>query len=188
MKYIIDIDKGNPFTDGQNNKLYKAKGFASLVFDQIGLDKLEFYKGITKEEYDQALEKGYAACLVDIENAKDLLKEMPESLRERWFGYKSAELCCLNCHSEDIIGITKEWKEDRDKTPEINVGDIVEYSENTFVVTRVLPYGETFTLDLLCTDGAAYYDVVPSEVRKLDQPNVAAQLQALLIQIKGDET
>ena len=149
--------------------------------------KIVPYTSITKEEYDQALEKGYASCLIDIENAKDLLKEMPASLRERWFGYKSAELCCLNCHSEDIIGITKEWKEDRDKAPEISVGDIVEYSDNPFVVTRVTPYGETCSLDLLCTDGAAYYDVVPSEVEKLNQPNVADKLRELLSQIKGGQ-
>lgn len=186
MKYIIDIDKDKPFTDGQNNKLYRASGFTSLVFDKYGLEKLEPYKGLAKKEYDEALEKGYAACLVDIENAKDLLKEMPAELRERWFGRKSAEICCLEFHSEDIIDITKKWAKNRNLI-DISVGDIVEYNENTYIVTRVLPYGETHTLDLLCTDGAAYYDVVPSEVKKLDIPNVGAQLHALLNQIIEEE-
>jgi len=40
-KFVIDIDLDNPLQDHNGHKVYKAKGFNSLVFDETGLQKLE---------------------------------------------------------------------------------------------------------------------------------------------------
>lgn len=55
MKYVIEID--NEFKDFHGNKLYKAKGFNSLVFDQNGLDKLEKYEAF--QTYNKGYQQGY---------------------------------------------------------------------------------------------------------------------------------
>lgn len=55
MKYIIEIE--NEFKDFYGNKLYKAKGFNSLVFDQNGLDKLEKYEAF--QTYNKGYQQGY---------------------------------------------------------------------------------------------------------------------------------
>ena len=44
MKYIIEINDIPMTTPELGKKLYKAKGFNSLVFDQNGLDKLEKFE------------------------------------------------------------------------------------------------------------------------------------------------
>lgn len=49
-KYVIEI--AEEFTDSNNNKLYRIKGFNSLVFDKNGLYKLTKYK-----DYEEALDK-----------------------------------------------------------------------------------------------------------------------------------
>ena len=84
MKYIINIDKDKVFTDGQNKKLYKAKGFNSLVFDEEGLSKLEpitsdvagymtseelqAIKDMAKKDgYDSGREDGYDKCKAELE-------------------------------------------------------------------------------------------------------------------------
>lgn len=55
MKYIIEIE--NEFKDSYGNKLYKANGFNSLVFDQNGLDKLEKYEAF--QTYNKGYQQGY---------------------------------------------------------------------------------------------------------------------------------
>lgn len=51
-KYIIEIED-TPFTSpGSENELYKATNFRSLVFDEIGLSKLE-KTGVAKVQRDE---------------------------------------------------------------------------------------------------------------------------------------
>lgn len=54
MKYIIEIED-DPFVKG-GKELYKCKPFNSLVFDKIGLGKLEPYNEMTKEDAIRYLE------------------------------------------------------------------------------------------------------------------------------------
>lgn len=65
MKYIIEI--GDEFKDSCGNKLYKAEGFTSLVFDQHGLDKLKKYDAF------QTYNKGYQVGYEDARKKFDLL-------------------------------------------------------------------------------------------------------------------
>lgn len=54
MKYIIDIED-KPFESDGGEKLYRAKRFKSLVFDQRGLDKLQ---KINEQELEEEFSVG----------------------------------------------------------------------------------------------------------------------------------
>ena len=57
-KYIIDIVDMPYQNDGDGKKLYRARYFNSLVFDEDGLDKLEKYEQIQKEDLADAYQDG----------------------------------------------------------------------------------------------------------------------------------
>ena len=81
MKYTIEIDTDKVFTDGQNNKLYRAKGFNSLVFDKNGLDKLEPVEKAWDSELEkhrrEAYDKGYADGKADATDT-DMIGELKQ--------------------------------------------------------------------------------------------------------------
>ena len=66
MKYIIEINDTPMTTPELGKKLYKAKGFNSLVFDQNGLDKLEKFETTSMIDKSNFSEEQYR---LDIENA-----------------------------------------------------------------------------------------------------------------------
>ena len=92
MKYTIEIDTDKVFTDGQNNKLYRAKGFNSLVFDKCGLDKLEPVEKAWENELEkhrrEAYDKGYADGKADAIYDTDMIDELKQVEYIR--GYNSA--------------------------------------------------------------------------------------------------
>lgn len=45
-KFVIEIDRC--FTDSYGNKLYRIKGFSSLVFDENGITKLTPYEDVVQ--------------------------------------------------------------------------------------------------------------------------------------------
>jgi hypothetical protein len=47
-KFVIEIDRC--FTDSYGNKLYRIKGFSSLVFDENGITKLTPYEDVVQIE------------------------------------------------------------------------------------------------------------------------------------------
>ena len=66
MKYIIEIED-TPFTEVTSETvLYKAKNFNSLVFDIVGLDKLEKFETTSMIDKSNFSEEQYR---LDIENA-----------------------------------------------------------------------------------------------------------------------
>lgn len=66
-KFVIEVEK--EFLDENNNKLYKMKGFNSLVFDENGIRKLEKFvpQIINPDDYDHCEVCEYA-CVPDNEN------------------------------------------------------------------------------------------------------------------------
>ena len=66
-KYIIEIEDKPFYQDKLEKPVYKAKNFNTLVFDKLGLSKLEKYEEhlITKGELDEMYNKGYKAGLKD---------------------------------------------------------------------------------------------------------------------------
>lgn len=100
MKYTIEIDTDKVFTDGQNNKLYRVKGFNSLVFDKCGLDKLEPIEKTWEDELEkhrrEAYDKGYADGKADATYNTDLIDELKQveyirGLEDGYKGYKHLE-------------------------------------------------------------------------------------------------
>ena len=59
MRYIIEIEE-EPYVRRGENALYRAKGFNSLVFDQVGLDKLTPFNKELEESYQKGLCDGKA--------------------------------------------------------------------------------------------------------------------------------
>jgi len=60
-KFIIEIDK--MYLDYNGNKLYKVKGFNSLVFDEHGLQKLTAYSDMSHNiemDPEETLSHAYA--------------------------------------------------------------------------------------------------------------------------------
>lgn len=74
MKYVIEIND-HPMNDSCTPALYRAKGFRTLVFDEVGLNKLtplsDAIGDIIKEEreeaynigYDKGYDKAHAECV-----------------------------------------------------------------------------------------------------------------------------
>ncbi len=59
-KYIIELED-TPFTKQDGSRLYRVKGFNSLVFDDVGLSKLTPYdkRAIVHEAYERGKVIGY---------------------------------------------------------------------------------------------------------------------------------
>ena len=65
-KYLLEVESIYTDVNNPNKRLYKMKGFNSLVFDENGIEKLEeYYK--TREEYTRIYEIGYRSALADIQ-------------------------------------------------------------------------------------------------------------------------
>ena len=94
-KFIIEIDKIYANTTNHGcEKVYRIKGFNSLVFDEYGLDKLEKYdcnKEFTsgKSEGMEMCEKYYQQGLNDMWEAITLISGLYHNNIEDIFGYKT---------------------------------------------------------------------------------------------------
>ena len=123
-----------------------------------------------------------------IEDASNLLAFVSRDFIQECFpNEKGWDLFDLNAKYGLAVVIKefKKWQEQKKQAEEeIKVGDWVEHFENTFIVTRT---PDSDTLDMICTDGACYYGVKPSECKKLDKPDVADKLQALFEDLEGDK-
>ena len=56
-KYIIELDEEPYVNETGDIRLYRAKGFNSLVFDEYGIDKLVPYRECDDEYDDEYIEK-----------------------------------------------------------------------------------------------------------------------------------
>lgn len=65
-KFVLEVEAVFRDQSDPNTKLYKMKGFNSLVFDDNGIEKLEKYYR-SGEEYQRLVQIGYANALKDIE-------------------------------------------------------------------------------------------------------------------------
>lgn len=65
-KFVLEVESVFCDQSDRNTKLYKMKGFNSLVFDENGIEKLEKYYR-SGEEYQKLVSIGYAKALKEIE-------------------------------------------------------------------------------------------------------------------------
>ena len=55
-KYVIELEDDPFVCFGNQDRLWRAKGFNSLVFDENGLKKLKPYKGVSSTKYAEDME------------------------------------------------------------------------------------------------------------------------------------
>lgn len=132
-KYVIEIS--DIFTDGDGSKLFKIKGFNSLVFDYHGLGKLsrlddeinlvrdKVLKEVGNKRYSEGYTDGAYAQLRECENVMmDYISvSNDKEFLKGYYGLASLRDVLKTHNLEDVI---KDYKE-RDEHV-ISVGDVVE--------------------------------------------------------------
>lgn len=123
-KFIIEVgsEYGNSGSSGPN-KLYRIKGFNSLVFDEEGFRRLKKYESPEKEEIDAG----------DCQVAIGRLLGLTNREREVIFGSEQLSECLwwAALHMKDFVRKLKEY----DRV--VVVGDEVESEVGTFVITEI---------------------------------------------------
>ena len=122
-RFIIEID--DIFRDEHGKPLYRIKGFNSLVFDEVGIEKLKKYDKIKERKaahdlgYEHGLEEAWAAagkieCDIPIKNIYGLFGyDMPGDI----FRYVDpGEAVCRIRKYEERMALEKQ---------QLNVGDVV---------------------------------------------------------------
>lgn len=198
MKYIIEIEEKplcvfDKDTQTYFPRLWRVKGFNSLVFDEDGLSRLEelnsdyineHFGDLQDEEYD----KGYAQCQDDygdaLKHAKDtayqrglndawecarkLFSSMAESDIEKVFPIEwnnGGFRALINLQPQEAIAKLKAYEEKQ--SDKIEVGDEVNWSSDIFIVTRIYqPYGKKEQCDGIDDDGCVYHDVLMDDLEK----------------------
>lgn len=123
-KYIIELED-EPFEDIDANRLWRVKGFKSLVFDKNGLDKLTLYD----DAEQRGAEKAWKLARWCFKDASDSYLEMAFPFEWNHGGYRRiADMPYIQA-----AGRYETWM----KRNEINVGDevkLVKSNEKAVVV------------------------------------------------------
>ena len=112
-KYIIEIGEE---IDTEKGKLFRIKGFNSLVFDYNGLMRLEPHIEVTEEEVGE--EEHYEGLMEAWVACKEILELSPAE-RNYLFGYEDPKYILRMYEPEEAIEIMKNRKEEGDQTDEI---------------------------------------------------------------------
>lgn len=139
-KYIIELED-EPFEDIDAERLWRVKGFKSLVFDENGLEILSSYKEPETER--EAAQKAWelARELVCIMNKKEFSKYFDVDYEKR------TDILYMPYH------VIKDSYEERKKiNSEIKVGDEVSDCTGTGVVVEI----SEDCLRILYSNGASY--------------------------------
>ena len=159
-RFLIEIDKVVKVFSNDAEKLYKIKGFNSLVFDKYGLDKLPMLPVPirTDNDMEEAKKEAYEAGLKDAwEVARKIccssscggmnLREIDEIFDCSNFDD------IFNLHSpKKAVEKIKEYEEEKEK---IHVGDVVKHKKNenvVLVVTRIYGDGDFSGMKITKTD------------------------------------
>lgn len=125
-KFITEIDdlfKGKTTYGKDDERLYRIKGFNSLVFDGDGLNQLPIYsKNIM---IDMMIEDGYNKGLNDMWEAITLISGLYHNNIEDIFGYKTLNDVTKYNSAEDFIEKIKYYDKQRKSKEFIKIGDEV---------------------------------------------------------------
>ena len=177
MKYIIEIEEKplcvfDKDTQTFFPRLWRVKGFNSLVLDEEGLSRLEELNSDYINEHfgglqDDAYNKGYAQCQDDygdaLKHAKDTAYK--KGLEDgKAVNNKGCEGCLYNDgtkeHSPcDICcnAYLNRWTAKPQEDDDIKVGDEVEWTGDKYIVTYInydIDTSEITDYDLLGDDGS----------------------------------
>lgn len=117
-KFIIEIDK---VFEQDGEKLYRAKGFKSLVFDENGIKKLIPFEEFTKVEMEAARNAGKE----DVWELANFVEDRKYDIKKIFDVPDSAFLAVawiLEQNVHDVLDKYHEWKK---KSKEIMIGDVV---------------------------------------------------------------
>lgn len=162
-KFVIEIGEAYIYcgfreTEEQKNmpaRLYRIKGFKSLVFDENGLKKL---KPVGSEEtteanagYSKGWSDGYDNGLADMWEFIEKVNKNSVQTNEEIFGSAHISGAIQKITPQKAIEKLKAWEEKQ----EIKVGDVVEYGTNSvlLIVTHIYSDGE---FDGMKADGANF--------------------------------
>lgn len=142
-KFVVEIAEnfhGNyNIGNSENNKLYRMKGFNSLVFDENGLDKLEKYHEIPQEKLADMLNEQYERGLNDAWQIAIKLGSYDGDVRVKIFNHSDAYhygWVMNNYTPKEILSKIEEWEKEqieilKNKEKEIVVGDVVSFEDGT---------------------------------------------------------
>ena len=176
MKYIIDIEKKplcvfDEDTQTYFPRLWRAKGFNSLVFDEEGLSRLEeLNSDYINEHFGELQDTAYQRGLKEGKKAFDLLEsernsEYQRGLNEAWeAARKIVEMTdppyweVFDEYKDDLFGkITaseaieklKAYEEKQKADKDVKRGDVVRNKINglTYIVTLASDYGYVLLSD-----------------------------------------
>lgn len=146
-KFMIEIDKVVKGFSNDADKLYRIKGFNSLVFDEYGLDKLLKTPVTlhTDRELNNAKKEAYEAGLNEAwELAKTIYFEDADhniSYKNLVDIFKCGDLSEIMKHKpQEVKAKIEAWKKEQKEKEKIHVGDVVHHKENKsvrLVVTAV---------------------------------------------------
>lgn len=136
-RFVIEIEEeftpktGTRLRSNTPDKLYRVKGFNSLIFDEYGLDKL------VKSSDDAAYKRG----LNDAWNAARKIGGIGEGVipckdLQRLFGVDVPCYIFKNTQVFDALQIVREYEKEKEAEQEIKVGDelISEDGERTVII------------------------------------------------------
>ena len=162
-KYIIEIEEKplcvfDKDTQTYFPRLWRVKGFNSLVLDEEGLSRLdELNFDYINEHYGSLQDDAYRRGFEDGKAVND-----KGCVGCKWEGngndHSPCHYCC-NCYSS-------QWQA-KQTDDEIKVGDEVNWSSDCFIVTRIFqPRNMKEQCDGIDDDGCVYHDVLIDDLEK----------------------
>ena len=174
-KYIIEIEEKplcvfDEDTQTYFPRLWRVKGFNSLVFDEEGLSRLEELNSDYINEHfgdlqDTAYQKGF-------EDGKAVNDKGCEGCK--YSGTPQGDSPCFNCSNY----YKNNWTAKSDK---IEVGDEVNWLGDCFIVTRIFqPHNMKEQCDGIDDDGCVYRDILMDDLEKTGRHfDIASILEAM---------
>ena len=179
MKYIIEVE------DESEDRLYRAKGFETLVFNEAGLKKLEPVSEALQHGYDD----GYQDGLNDSwKLAKKIILPMEchevftgEDLNDI-FGMSGYKNVMSTFSASEALAKFQEYEEARKKAEaEIKVGDeLVNNCGERYVITHIVSKDYVNVVDMR---GSVFY-INPERYKKTGRH--FPEIEELLKQMKGE--
>lgn len=181
MKYIIEIEEKplcvfDKDTQTYFPRLWRVKGFNSLVFDEDGLSRLEeLNSDYINEHYGSLQDEAYKRGIND--GSLDV-KQRVEGAYQRGFddGKDSVMLPCDGCKWDTEDGDGAHCKRcsrncldnyEEKQNDKIEVGDEVNWLGDCFIVTRIFqPHNMKGQCDGIDDDGCTYHDVLMDDLEK----------------------
>lgn len=130
MKYVIEFED-NPIIKNDGRRLYAAKGFNALMFDEHGLGKLKKYStepliNACKEAFDKGRKEGHKSGMKDAWALAYQLYKMPPTKAEELLGTEFEKM--IEADPEEVLSRFLKSKMDG----EIQIGDEVTTASSAF--------------------------------------------------------